>query len=140
MISIKETPGHTRSGGFRAPHVRQGERPAPTDAVDLIDAIPQRDLDVTLLPEPLQRAVYDILHLELRYQPGTHQLTLRITLSADTAKVLTQLTGTHAAEQTDNGPHNQAHSPVPGGMFWEPPVGIEPTTYALRVRRSVRLS
>jgi hypothetical protein len=36
-----------------------------------------------------------------------------------------------------------ARSPLPswkGASIWEPPIGIEPMTYALRVRRSDRLS
>jgi hypothetical protein len=57
--------------------------------VDLLDALPGRDLDITSLPEELHRALHDVFHLELRYQPAANELVLRVTPSADTIPALT---------------------------------------------------
>lgn len=54
----------------------------------LLDAVPERDLDITTLPAELQRALYDAFHLELHYQPAADELVLRVTLSADTVPAL----------------------------------------------------
>jgi hypothetical protein len=90
-------------------------RPQRPDA-GLLDALPERELDVTLLPADLQRALYDVLHLELRYQPAADELVLRVTLSADTVPALADTID----RITDGAPHADAcgglttNEPAPG--------------------------
>jgi site-specific DNA recombinase len=57
-------------------------------ATDLLDQIPKIKLDVTALPEDHQRQLYDAFHLQIRYDAHRHELTLRVTLDADTAEAL----------------------------------------------------
>jgi site-specific DNA recombinase len=121
--------------------VRQAEQATPNPhATDLIDTIPQHDVDITLLPEKLQRALYDVFHLEVRYDPHANRLTLRVTVSEGTATALANVTKNRDDEPSDDHPPNRATGPDSWGICWEPPVGIEPTTYSLRVNRSGRLS
>jgi DNA invertase Pin-like site-specific DNA recombinase len=67
---------------------RQQHDQAPAD-LDLFDAVPQTDIDVTQLPEDQQRRLYDAFHLELRYHLPTHELIIRIAIDAETAPALT---------------------------------------------------
>ena len=54
----------------------------------LLDAIPQTSLAVGRLPEGQQRRLFDAFHLELRYDDRTNELDLRVTITGDTATLL----------------------------------------------------
>jgi hypothetical protein len=65
--------------------ITRGERDRSTADLDLIDALPTAAIDVTLLPEPQQRLLFDAFHLELRYDKSRHELVLRVTIYAEAA-------------------------------------------------------
>src|SRR5439155_19163965 len=56
---------------------RRGRNPA------LLDLLPQRAIDPTLLPNDDQRQLYDAFHLQIRYDRTKHQATLRVTIYAE---------------------------------------------------------
>ncbi len=70
---------------------RQQEDTAPPD-FELFDSLPQAAIDVTLLPQDQQRRLYDAFHLEIRYHAPTNDITLRVTIAAETAPVLAATT------------------------------------------------
>lgn len=86
--------------------MRAEARPQRPDT-GLLNALPEHDLDVTSLPADLQQALYDAFHLELRYQPATNELVLRVTLSADTIPAL--------ADTIDTITDSDTHDAAPGG-------------------------
>src|SRR2546421_9826819 len=59
--------------------------------LDLIDALPVSQIDITGLPEHQQRHLYDAFHLEVRYHAATDGAILRITIDADTAPALARI-------------------------------------------------
>jgi hypothetical protein len=66
---------------------QQQQDSAPPD-ISLIDALPLKAIDITLLPEQQQRRLYDAFHLELHYDLPQHALILRVTIDAETAPAL----------------------------------------------------
>lgn len=66
------------------------DQAGPGDS-DLIDALPQAEIDITRLPEEQQRLLYDAFHLQVRYHEPSNAVILRITLDAETAPVLAQM-------------------------------------------------
>ena len=104
--------------------VRRAERATPSpQATDLIDTIPQHDADITLLPEQLQRALYDVFHLEVRYHPQANRLTLRVTVSEGTASALAGVTTSRGDGPSGDHPPNRADGPDSwgsvGSRLWE---------------------
>jgi site-specific DNA recombinase len=72
---------------------RQQEDAAPPD-LELFDAIPAAAIDITRLPEDKQRRLYDAFHLEVRYHAPRNEVTLRVTIDAETAPALAHTVGT----------------------------------------------
>ncbi|MBT8225622.1 MAG: hypothetical protein HKP61_16860 [Dactylosporangium sp.] len=56
--------------------------------VGLLDQLPQGSIDLRRLPDDQQREIYDAFHLELRYNSVRRDLTIRVTLAADTAQIV----------------------------------------------------
>ena len=73
--------------------------------------------------EQLQRALYDVFHVEARYDPRANQLTLRVAVSDGTASALANVTTNRDNGPSDGHPPNRANGPVSGGICWEPPAG-----------------
>jgi len=54
----------------------------------LLEAIPTTSLAVSRLPEAKRRRLFDAFHLELRYDDRTSELDLRVTITGETAAML----------------------------------------------------
>jgi len=80
---------------------REGQATTPVE-VDILDLLPQRDIDVRRLPEDQQRDIYDAFHLELRYNCLRKDLTIRATITAGTAQTMA------AAAETISGERHKA--------------------------------
>ncbi|MGW1625977.1 hypothetical protein [Streptomyces sp. NPDC002172] len=52
----------------------------PADSAALLDALPHLDVDLTLVPEEIQRRLYNAFGLEVRYSRPREELTLRVTI------------------------------------------------------------
>jgi site-specific DNA recombinase len=85
--------------GQQKPQRRSGD-PA------LLDLLPQGVIDPTLLPEEDQRDLYDAFHLQIRYDPTKHQVTLRVTIYAEAITALTEKI--QAAEKVE--PHKKVQN------------------------------
>jgi hypothetical protein len=72
---------------------REQQDNAPPD-LNLLDAVPLTNIDITLLPEDTQRRLYDSFHLEVRYHAPRREAILRITIDAETAPSLTHIVNT----------------------------------------------
>jgi hypothetical protein len=72
---------------------RQQEDAAPPD-LKLLDAIPAAAIEITRLPEDQQRRLYDAFHLEIRYHAPRNDVTLQVTIDAETAPALAHTVGT----------------------------------------------
>jgi site-specific DNA recombinase len=89
-----------------AAHQDQPGRPDP----GLLAALPQLPLRLAGLPEHLQRSLYDAFQLQVRYHRHRHEVTIRVTIRADS---LNHINGTvnaikpqRAAEKkTETGSH-----------------------------------
>ncbi|GAA4100707.1 recombinase family protein [Actinomadura miaoliensis] len=68
------------------------DTPPAGDDADLLDLIPQLPLELSDLPEDLERRLYDAFHLEIRYNRPRHEATFRVTVREDTVKLLTNST------------------------------------------------
>ena len=79
---------------------------------DLIDALPQLEIDLDELPEQLARDLFEALRLEIRYDRPTRRATCRITLSADTVQATCD-----AASATRPQPARAAERPVGQGTL-----------------------
>ena len=105
--------------------VRQQAEEAPPD-VDLIDDLPIADIDVTQLPEGLQRQLYDAFHLEIRYDHPNNALNLRVTLDAATVPALANaiteildLPRQRTAAETQKPGVGSQTAPTPGKEGWD---------------------
>ena len=58
---------------------------------DLLTGVPQLPLALGVLPEALQRSLYDAFQLQVRYHRPRHEVTIRVTIRADALPSLTQL-------------------------------------------------
>ncbi|MFJ6589573.1 recombinase family protein [Streptomyces violaceusniger] len=60
------------------------EAPKPevrsVDSAALLDALPRLDIDLALVPEEIQRRLYDAFGLEVRYSRPREEVTLRVTV------------------------------------------------------------
>src|SRR5262249_30287609 len=65
----------------------QGEGRRPVD-VDLLDMLPQGRVDLNRLSEDQQRRIYDAFHLELRYNAPRRDVTIRVSITGETAPIL----------------------------------------------------
>jgi site-specific DNA recombinase len=65
----------------------QGQPERATDPA-LLEAIPTTNLAVSRLPEEQRRRLFDAFHLELRYDDRTNELDLRVTITGETADLL----------------------------------------------------
>jgi DNA invertase Pin-like site-specific DNA recombinase len=54
--------------------------------IDLLDMLPTLTARVASLPEELQRELYDVFHLTIRYNRRTHQATIQVDISGDTVE------------------------------------------------------
>jgi site-specific DNA recombinase len=61
---------------------------APLDLA-ILDQLPQSAIDLDRLPEDELRALYDVFQLELRVHPTRQDLVVRVTVTGETAPVLT---------------------------------------------------
>lgn len=52
----------------------------PADSAALLDAIPRLNIDLALVPEELQRRLYNAFGLEVRYSRPREEVTLRVTI------------------------------------------------------------
>jgi hypothetical protein len=73
---------------------------------NLVEELPTVQFDLLQLPEEHQRRLFDAFQLELRYNRHLHQLTLRVTVRADTIDALRQ-----AVDETV--PTQAGHPPIP---------------------------
>jgi hypothetical protein len=53
---------------------------------DLLDMLPTLTARVATLPEELQRELYDVFHLTIRYNRHTHEATIQVDISDDTVQ------------------------------------------------------
>jgi hypothetical protein len=60
---------------------------APAD-LGLLDWLPQGHIDLSSLPDDQQRRIYDAFHLGLRYNALTREVSIRVSITGDTAPVL----------------------------------------------------
>ncbi|UWZ39766.1 hypothetical protein Drose_17005 [Dactylosporangium roseum] len=67
--------------------VRKEKAAAPVD-LDLLDVLPQGRVDLNRLPEEQQRRIYDAFHLELRYNAHRREVTIRVSITGETAPIL----------------------------------------------------
>jgi site-specific DNA recombinase len=67
---------------------REERANAPAD-VDLLDLLPQGRINLDRLPEDQQRRIYDAFHLELRYNAHRRDVTIRVSITGETAPILT---------------------------------------------------
>jgi hypothetical protein len=91
---------------------REEQALAPID-VDLLDCLPQGNIDLSRLPEDQQRRIYDAFHLELRYNALNREVTIRVSITADTAPILAA-TIDSALGQDTNIPGAEARTSGPG--------------------------
>jgi hypothetical protein len=66
---------------------RDAQHQAPVN-LDLLDILPQEQIDLTRMPEPEQRRLYDAFHLDLRYHATRKEVTIRVTITGETAPLL----------------------------------------------------
>jgi site-specific DNA recombinase len=97
---------------------REGQATAPAD-VDMLDLLPQRDIDVRRLPEDQQRDIYDAFHLELRYNRLRKDLTIRATITADTAQTMAAAAETISGERQKAQQPGSGADPDPGKGVWD---------------------
>lgn len=64
--------------------LRRQEQDGPRLDPALLDQLPQIQVDLQRLPVDWQRRLYDVFHLDLRYNPLTGELDLSVTVSGDT--------------------------------------------------------
>jgi site-specific DNA recombinase len=67
--------------------VREEQASAPAD-LGLLDWLPQGHIDLSSLPDDQQRRIYDAFHLELRYNALTREVSIRVSITGETAPVL----------------------------------------------------
>ncbi len=107
--------------------VREEQATAPVD-VDMLDLLPQRDIDLRRLSEDQQRDIYDAFHLDLRYNCLRKDLTIRVTITADTAPAIAATVETITTDrQNAKKPGSGASAPDPG-MEVRDVVGAPPGT------------
>ncbi len=97
---------------------REGQATAPAD-VDMLDLLPQRDIDVRRLPEDQQRDIYDAFHLELRYNCLRKDLTIRATVTADTAQTMAAAAEKITGERQKAQKPGSGTGPDPGNGVWD---------------------
>jgi site-specific DNA recombinase len=59
---------------------------APRGDPALLDGLPILDADFSELPAELQRELFDCFQLQVRYHQPSRRVTLRVTVSGDTAQ------------------------------------------------------
>ena len=69
--------------------VKDQARAAASVDISMIDQLPQTAIDLDRLPEDEVRALFDVFQLELRVHPNRQDLVVRVTVTSDTAPVLT---------------------------------------------------
>jgi hypothetical protein len=67
--------------------VREEQMAAPVD-IDVLDVLPEEEIDLIRLPEDQQRRIYDAFHLDMRYNAITREVSIRVTITGDTAPAL----------------------------------------------------
>jgi hypothetical protein len=70
---------------------QQNQHPQPD--IDLLDTVPVTAADISRLPEPLLRRLFDAFHLQVRYHVTTGEIILRASVHADTAPALAAVIG-----------------------------------------------
>ncbi|WP_165970464.1 recombinase family protein [Actinomadura sp. 6K520] len=103
-------------------HTQDAEPPPNEHHTELLDRLPHLQAHLAELPEHLQRHLYDAFHLQIRYHPNEHAITIRITISDDTVETLA-----HASQTILAPALNESRDP-------QPPVTISPTNTASRTR------
>ena len=94
--------------------VREEQASAPID-LDLLDYLPQGHIDLSRLPEDQQRRIYDAFHLVLRYNALNREVTIRVSITADTAPILAATIESVLGEHPEtNAPGPEAHTSGPG--------------------------
>ncbi|WP_412521346.1 hypothetical protein [Actinomadura madurae] len=73
------------------------------DDADLLDLIPHLPLNLSELSEDLERRLFDAFQLQIRYNRTRHEATFRVTVRADTVKMLIRAT----ESVTERGPDMQ---------------------------------
>jgi site-specific DNA recombinase len=66
--------------------------PADRDGAELLDLIPRLPAVLGELPEEMERRLYDAFQLQVRYDRSRHEVTVRVTVRADTVKMLIKAT------------------------------------------------
>ena len=78
----------------------------------MLDALPQREIDIRRLPEDQQRSIYEAFHLELRYNCLRKELTIRVTITADSAPAIAATVGAVKGARPDaKKPRSGAQAP-----------------------------
>ncbi|MGW7423653.1 recombinase family protein [Streptomyces sp. NPDC054813] len=61
-------------------HLESPKQAVRPDSAALLDALPHLDVDLALVPEEIQRRLYNAFGLEVRYSRPREELTLRVTI------------------------------------------------------------
>ena len=80
---------------------RLADEPAEPGRGDpgLLQALPQLPLRFAELPEPLQRSLYEAFQLQARYHRPKHEVTIRVTIRAETLDGITSTVSEITAQQ-----------------------------------------
>lgn len=95
--------------------VREEQASAPVD-LDLLDYLPQGRIDLNRLPEDQQRRIYDAFHLELRYNALNREVSIRVSITGETAPILA------ATIESVIGEHSEARNPGSEAQATDPGV------------------
>ncbi len=94
--------------------VREEQMAAPVD-IDLLDLLPEEQVDLARLPEDQQRRIYDAFHLDIRYNAITKEVAIRVTITGDTAPTLAATVEAIIDQHPETRkPGTGAAAPVPG--------------------------
>ena len=67
--------------------------------------LPQLPLRFAELPEPLQRSLYAAFQLQVRYHRPKHEVTIRVTIRAETLDGITSIVSEITAGKKENRSH-----------------------------------
>jgi hypothetical protein len=93
--------------------------------INVLDDIPQCDIDLTRLPDDQQRRIYDAFHLEIRYNTVRNEAIIRVTVTSGIAPALAATVGKSVHQQRPNRPATGTDATIPsqrvGDVFGAPP-------------------
>ncbi len=84
------------------------------DTAALLDALPRLDVDLALVPEEIQRRLYDAFGLEVRYSRPREEVTLRVTIPGNMVDGLASVTRSLDPWNKKSGPRTEVREPDHG--------------------------